>query len=53
MVGEGPLWSLNKTPNRGTILEETREANAGKGSFKYVTTDGGWIHCSNVKCLVV
>ena len=36
MVGEGPLWSLNKTPIRGTILEETREAKAGKGSFKSI-----------------
>ena len=41
MVGEGPLWSLNKTPNQGTTLEETREAKAGKGSFTSITPDGG------------
>ena len=36
MAGEGPLWSINKNPSRGTILEETREAEAGKGSIKSV-----------------
>ena len=42
MAGEGPLWSLNKTPSRrSTVLVETREAKiAGKGS-EYVQTEEG------------
>ena len=28
MGGEGPLWSINKNPTRGTLLEETTEAKS-------------------------